>query len=59
MYLNAQEMYDIVCYGCDGLTTREDFMVTELVNEGWTVNQIIAEVMEDRVAMFNQLMEAA
>ena len=59
MQLTAQEMYDIICYGCDGLTIREDFMVVEMVNEGWTVNQIISEVMEDRDTMFNQLLEAA
>ena len=59
MLLTAQEMYDIICYGCDGLTTREDFMVTELVHEGWTVNQIISEVFEDRDELFYQLKEAA
>lgn len=57
MQLTAQQMYDIVCYGCDGLNTREDFMVTELVHEGWTVSQIISEVMEDRDAEFLKMME--
>ena len=59
MLLTAQEMYDIICYGCDGLTTREDFMVVEMVREGWTVSQVISEVQEDRDELFESLWEAA
>lgn len=57
MQLTAQEMYDIVCYGCDGLSEREDFIVTSMVAEGWTVNQIMSEVFEDRDDQFHKMCE--
>lgn len=57
MQLTAQEMYDIVCYGCDGLNEQEDYMVTVLISEGWTVSQVISEVQEDRDDQFYRLVE--
>lgn len=59
MNLTSQEMYDIINYGCDGLSEREDFIVVSMIEEGWTVNQIMSEVFEDRDDQFSLLWKGA
>lgn len=57
MRLTTQQMYDIICYGCDGLTEKEDDIVCHMVLNGYNVNECITEIMEYREEQFRLFLE--